>query len=195
MRGLIKICKLLKFADSGSDIGHDTCKKLLQVRAQLIEFTDRYQALGIPYPDVNTVCKGRCQGTGVVPVSLEYATDSRFIELWHKAEKECPSEDDWHFVDCPDCDGTGKKLDKTAAKVFINLPVDYDPQETEVIVEYDVWNTKGIEQTQDSPAEPASTEIVINTVVKGDKNIVNELPVEVTHHLESIIRDNLQSNY
>jgi hypothetical protein len=29
-----------------------------------IEFTDRYQALGVPYPNPWTACKSRCQGLG-----------------------------------------------------------------------------------------------------------------------------------
>ena len=32
------------------------------------EFTDRYQALGISYPKAETMCTGRCKGTGVVPI-------------------------------------------------------------------------------------------------------------------------------
>jgi hypothetical protein len=35
------------------------------------EFTDRYKALGIPYPNVDTMCKGQCEGTGWVPVAKE----------------------------------------------------------------------------------------------------------------------------
>lgn len=94
-----------------------------------IVFTDRYQALGIAYPDPATMCKGQCEGTGWYPLfdgcSLSpYETCKRamthFAEpaqnsehdtrLWREAhakegEHSC---DGWHFVKCPDCDGTGK---------------------------------------------------------------------------------------
>lgn len=33
-----------------------------------MEFTDRYKALGIPYPDPKTMCQGYCEGTGLVPI-------------------------------------------------------------------------------------------------------------------------------
>ena len=33
-----------------------------------IEFTDRYPALGIPYPDPETMCKGECDGVGWFPL-------------------------------------------------------------------------------------------------------------------------------
>lgn len=72
-----------------------------------VEFTDRYQALGIPYPDAETMCLGMCEGTGFVPVKKDEEQDERFIALWEEAEKEKPSDDGWHFVKCPDCNGTG----------------------------------------------------------------------------------------
>ena len=60
-----------------------------------IESTDR-QALGIPYPDVATMCKGDCEGTGWVPIHSAVA--------WH--ETRCLVK---HFVKCPDCGGTGRR--------------------------------------------------------------------------------------
>lgn len=71
-----------------------------------IEFRDRYQALGIPLPDPKTVCSGDCEGTGVVPI-FEDETDPVYRQLWEKAEKEKPSNDGWHFVTCPTCNGSG----------------------------------------------------------------------------------------
>jgi hypothetical protein len=75
-----------------------------------IEFTDRYQALGIPRPNPKTVCKGGCEGTGWIPVK---AGDKRMTtemrRRWIEAEKESPSDDGWHFIKCPTCEGTGKK--------------------------------------------------------------------------------------
>lgn len=35
-----------------------------------MNFTDRYQALGVPYPNPETMCKGRCEGTGVYPLFI-----------------------------------------------------------------------------------------------------------------------------
>lgn len=71
------------------------------------EFTDRYQALGIPYPDQATVCKGQCEGVGWVPIASD-ETDEPWRTLWLAAEEASPADDGWHFVKCPDCAGTGK---------------------------------------------------------------------------------------
>jgi hypothetical protein len=88
-----------------------------------IEVTDRYKALGIPYPDPETVCQGQCEGTGWVAVYISSGdrrkgathsrpddeTDEALRALWYAAEKKDRSKDKdgWHFVDCPDCGGTG----------------------------------------------------------------------------------------
>ena len=72
------------------------------------EFKDRYKALGIPYPDPATTCMGDCEGTGVVPVH-EDDPDDRYFQAWRDAEAKQPSEDGYHFLICPDCDGTGKR--------------------------------------------------------------------------------------
>lgn len=73
-----------------------------------VQFTDRYQALGIPYPDQKTMCHGHCEGTGWVPIKKD-ETMEPWKTLWLKAEEENPTDDDWHFVKCPDCNGTGLK--------------------------------------------------------------------------------------
>lgn len=86
-------------------------------------FLDRYSVLGIPRPDPKTVCMGRCEGTGVVPVPppperkgergslrMKPETDRRFRKLWDEAEAVKPSDDGWHFVKCPDCKGTGRRF-------------------------------------------------------------------------------------
>lgn len=70
-----------------------------------IEFTDRYKAMGIPYPDPDTMCLGPCEGTGYVPVNRE-DDNPIYNALWQKAEKEKPTDDGWHFVTCPMCSGT-----------------------------------------------------------------------------------------
>ena len=72
-----------------------------------IEFTDRYQALGIAYPDPDTMCKDMCEGTGWVPIS-ENDTEEPWRSLWLVAEKIKPTDDGYHFVKCPSCNGTGK---------------------------------------------------------------------------------------
>ena len=73
-----------------------------------MQTTDRYQALGIPYPDPDTMCLGDCEGTGVVPIQDNDASDI-YRKLWAEAEAKSPADDGWHFVKCPDCGGTGKK--------------------------------------------------------------------------------------
>jgi len=73
-----------------------------------IEFTDRYQALGIPYPDPQTMCEGGCEGIGFVPIRKDNK-DKIWKSLWEKSEKENPTDDGCHFVKCPYCSGTGKK--------------------------------------------------------------------------------------
>lgn len=83
------------------------------------EFTDRYEALGMPPPDVKTICKGQCEGVGYVPIYMagekpgpvypEDEKDPACIALWYEAEAVNPADDGWHFVKCPDCKGTGKK--------------------------------------------------------------------------------------
>jgi len=82
-----------------------------------MEFTDRYKALGAPYPDPETMCKGQCEGLGVVPIYMpgknprtvhpEPETSRVYIKLWEEAEAKEPAADGWHFVTCPDCGGKG----------------------------------------------------------------------------------------
>lgn len=73
-----------------------------------IEFTDRYQALGIPYPDRETMCNGQCEGIGRVPIDRGDMTEP-WRTLWLEAEGKSPTKDGWHFVTCPECGGTGKQ--------------------------------------------------------------------------------------
>lgn len=101
-----------------------------------IEFTDRYDALGIDPPSLFTVCRGQCEGVGAVPVFIDTPaaaarrredgvksadeTDPELIALWRAAEAESPAEDGWHFVTCPQCKGTGKRQGRYAR--LQNLP-------------------------------------------------------------------------
>ena len=94
-----------------------------------MEFTDRYDALGILPPDPKTMCKGQCEGTGWIPVYMSKGehndspdrlhkddeTDPVLIALWEVAEKANPADDGYHFVKCPDCNGTG--LEKAIKEV------------------------------------------------------------------------------
>lgn len=68
--------------------------------------TDRYRALGIPYPDPMTMCSGQCEGTGIVPTRRE----GEWVGLWDAEEAKKPSKDGYHFVICPECHGSGKKV-------------------------------------------------------------------------------------
>ena len=72
------------------------------------EFSDRYSALGIPLPDPETMCQGQCEGTGYVPVPAD-ETEEPYRTLWLAAEAKAPADDGWHFVICPDCNGTRLK--------------------------------------------------------------------------------------
>ena len=73
-----------------------------------IEFTDRYDALEIPYPNPDTMCTEDCEGTGWVPLHKN-DDDPKYAGMWNAAEKIKPSDDDWHFVKCPCCGGSGLK--------------------------------------------------------------------------------------
>jgi len=81
-----------------------------------IEFTDRYQATGKPYPDVKTMCKGYCEGMGLYPTEKANlnkeaceAKGGRLTIVGQVNEDGKPNEEnDSVFVECPDCKGTGK---------------------------------------------------------------------------------------
>lgn len=96
-----------------------------------IQFTDRYEATGIPYPDPETMCR-RCEGMGFYPVmglgmhsnyDASFMTDDDFEdqEIWYEYHNRgnfikrfihkmrC---DGWHFIKCPDCKGTRLKESK-----------------------------------------------------------------------------------
>ena len=70
-----------------------------------IEFVDRYDG---NYPNLKTVCKGYCEGMGIVPIQ-EDETDKVFKALWNEADKKKHADDGCHFVRCPECNGAGKK--------------------------------------------------------------------------------------
>ena len=85
-----------------------------------VGFTDRYDALGIDYPDPNTMCLGDCEGTGWVPI-CEEDPNPVYHALWLEAEKIHHEEDGWQFVVCPDCGGTGKRVSGKTAKSKTSL--------------------------------------------------------------------------
>lgn len=80
---------------------HSENERLLKLKAELaaeqadqaLEFTDRY---GGPenWPDPGTVCKGHCEGLGVYPKKVR---DTGSVD------------DDYEFVTCEQCGGTGKR--------------------------------------------------------------------------------------
>ena len=65
---------------------------------------DRYNER---YPNPETICLGPCDGMGCFPVNRNNKK-ADYKRLWDEAEKEKPSDDGWHIVRCPDCEGTGK---------------------------------------------------------------------------------------
>ena len=109
-----------------------------------IEFSTRYDALGIALPAPDKVCDGLCEGTGIIPYhrndpDLKY--NHKLRRQWREKHKECGDRketwkavfffikerqfrvayhtlldyknwikcDGWHFLKCPDCNGTGNK--------------------------------------------------------------------------------------
>jgi hypothetical protein len=76
-----------------------------------VEFTDRYQALGVPYPDPATMCRGGCEGLGLYPVKRDEWRTGYERRAWETAEAARPNEpgDEWHFIRCEACGGTGKR--------------------------------------------------------------------------------------
>lgn len=72
-------------------------------------FVDRYSATGTPRPERETVCRGQCEGMGVVPVAPDDMSQP-WRRLWlEKEKKNGPSEDGYHFVTCPTCGGSGRR--------------------------------------------------------------------------------------
>lgn len=83
--------------------------------------SDRSEIIGVVDGEI---CKGQCEGSGVISVYVhteqrqmskdpsfvhpESETDATLIKLWHKLEKEGHSPNGWHFVECPECGGSGK---------------------------------------------------------------------------------------
>lgn len=94
-----------------------------------LTFTNRYEMLGMPLPNPATMCLGECEGTGVIPI---YKDDvhPEFLRRWQDEHKKAHTVwfrlklaweqksfwylfhgwrcDGWHFITCPDCEGTGK---------------------------------------------------------------------------------------
>ena len=69
--------------------------------------SDRYVALGLDQPDPTTMCVGLCEGIGIVPVKHD-EPPGQLRDLWMESEAQEHSDDGWHFVQCPSCNGTGK---------------------------------------------------------------------------------------
>lgn len=81
------------------------------------EFTDRYEALGVPYPDPQTMCKGQCDGLGFYPQGLNDPGISDAERVLWQAAHDAPNAhegdggkcDGWHFIQCAECGGSGKR--------------------------------------------------------------------------------------
>jgi hypothetical protein len=74
-----------------------------------MQITDRY---GGPqnHPDQTTMCHGLCEGIGRIPV-MGGDSDEALRHLWADCHNEAGIHDcnGWHFVVCPDCEGSGKR--------------------------------------------------------------------------------------
>lgn len=75
-----------------------------------IEFTDRYKATGTPYPDPATMCNGQCEGMGCYPLYLDGSESDYEREQWNLKEATNPTPDGYHFIQCGECGGTGKRV-------------------------------------------------------------------------------------
>lgn len=53
-----------------------------------LEFTDRYAALGIPLPDVETMCAGQCEGIGTYPQKNDEFDSDGERQSWQTAHDE-----------------------------------------------------------------------------------------------------------
>lgn len=76
-------------------------------------------------PDPSTMCKGQCDGMGCYPHKEGDRDETpeerkRWLECHnvsdaHKDEKDGVC-DGWHFIQCPDCNGTGKMEESDAGR-------------------------------------------------------------------------------
>lgn len=102
---------------------------------------DRYEGI-MPYPNLDTVCKGDCDGMGLVPIKKDKAYGEykqrwvtahnhnhklvpRLQAVWAVLKVKCyrgawdalietkSQCDGWHFVPCLACNGTGRRNDDT----------------------------------------------------------------------------------
>lgn len=69
-----------------------------------VEFTSRY---GGRYPSFLRGCRSKCEAMGWVPIKFGEEREP-WASLWVAAEIVAPSDDGWHFVKCPSCEGTGR---------------------------------------------------------------------------------------
>ena len=99
---------------------------LLDALSEDYQLVTRYGVGTEGLPDPKTMCKGPCEGMGVVPYDFsEPAPGQAYIvysdeeervyrPLWEEAEAKEPAEDGWHFLVCQDCLGSGKRMDIAA---------------------------------------------------------------------------------
>ena len=118
-----RVVSYLRFADKLDSKG--LFKQANRI-AEVFEISDRYTALGIPHPEPDTVCQGPCEGTGFIPVKKDHQ-DPILRKLWEEAEALEPTDDDYHFVECPDCGGSGKR--KINAEVSYEKYLFHTPEE------------------------------------------------------------------
>ena len=82
-----------------------------------VQFIDRYDVLGIPRPNSETMCHGQCEGTRIVPVHRNDVNDEEgeWRRLWLVSEANSRTADDYHFVTCPTCGGSGEHIESRTA--------------------------------------------------------------------------------
>lgn len=60
-------------------------------------------------------CTSTCKGTGWIPIN-KHNMAQPYRGLWAQADFDCPSEDGYHMVPCPSCQGMHEELDEHIVK-------------------------------------------------------------------------------
>lgn len=81
-----------------------------------IEFVDRY---GGHTPSSLRGCRGQCEAMGYVPINRGEGREP-WASLWREAEAKSPTDAGWHFVRCPECNGTGRV---SAIRSVLRIPL------------------------------------------------------------------------
>jgi len=121
--GVNAVKALRDLAERIEEVAREEDRRLRVVPKVGVLGADRY---GDRPPDPRTMCPGKCEGMGVVPVQGPVPpayrgvrgpveTDPELLRRWAAAEKEAPTADGVHFVTCPTCEGSGLRPPRSPA--------------------------------------------------------------------------------